>query len=716
MIDYLIPPSQEKTPIVRLRSVDRFMIGNDAYIPAGRLLTGYNFVSEENRDQSFPLTHLEIFKLLDEKKAKILRPETRTSSKLLLIYRGKTFDDFTPKQQLEGRKLKKLIDRYDAAKLRGEKLPRSDRNPSSSFQIWLNEESRQLNYRLKQQGEPTADKLISRSQFNRQYERYVQGGRNILSIMPRHSGPGRKTAAEWTPESYDFALFEAQSFKSELQPKKSEVYDWYKAALWAENERRKSAKEPELYEFGRTAFSDIIDSFPAFDVMAGRFGEAYAREHFMLNMASYQDVRPGSLVQMDEWKGDMMTLVAKMGQYKAIPPKLHKFLKKIRIWLVVAICVATRAILAIHAVPKPNTQAAIDTLKMIMSDKTRYAELAGAQSGWRQRARPEELHIDNGSAFISERFADVMDALCIRPTFPPARKPKKRPHIESLFHVIGPRLTGFFHGRTFSNIIEKGDYDPRKHASLIIGEFVNAFRLGALDVYHMSAHGSLGGRSPHNVWIDAASNYEWDYPPTAGEMLHAFGQTRSAVVGSYGIVLRDISYWNDELVRHFMDVGNTPVRIKDNASNVGSILVQGNDGKWFEVENRSGVEDGVTAEEWNEARRQLRQQNKEETDRDLPIVYGATNRLREMAREVAERSGLPPIVKPQQKIEQARGQVFTGYNEGPEPGTTRPTVGEAFDELRSAATPTAPVSPDAPSTSQPPAPGISKFDRVKDED
>lgn len=724
MFDYLIPPAQESAAIVRLRSIDRLVVAGERYIPSGRLLTGYHFVSERSPDaRPFLWTHGDILEKIGNG-AEIVRGEKLQSiADLDLIYAGKGFDDFSKKQQLAGRKLKKLMDRYNAAILRGEKLPRSDNvskkklsgeDASPKFQDWLNDECRKLNYVLKKEGGETSEKMLSTSQFNRLYLRYEAAGRNILAIMPRHKGPGQKTAP-WTPEAYAFALNEAGAFKSDLKPEKMDVFEWYLAALWAENERRKARGQDELYQLGKTKFYEIIDSFPAFDVMAGRFGEAYAREHFSPNMASYHDVRPGSLVQMDEWKGDMLTLVAKTGQYKDIPPGLHKFLKKIRIWLVVAICVATRAVLAVHAVPKPNAQAAIDTLRMVMSDKTRYAQLAGATMTWKQRVSPEQLHVDNGSAFISEEFKEVLDALGIKPTFPPAKKPKKRPHIESLFHVIGPKLTAFFHGRTFSSIAEKGDYDARKHASLLVGEFVDAFRLGVVDIYHLKAHGSLGGRSPHNVWIDACSTYEWDPPPTSGQMLDAFGKVRTASIGSYGIVRRDISYWNDDLIELFKEVGNKPVKIKEDASNIASILVQGKDGDWFQVENKSELEDGVTAQQWDDVRAEDRRRNKEETDRDNPIRHQATNRLREMGHAAAKRSHLPPIVKSQEKIESARAQVYTGYDEGPMPGTTRPNITEVFDELRDGPKPQPNPAPEAPAGALP-APTISKFDRVREED
>jgi putative transposase len=718
MEDYLISAKPTPPPVANLTAAHRVMIHNKPFVVIGEVIDGYKVSSEDHMSQPFTLTHAQVDQLYNAKKLHVSYDANKPENRHLdLVLNGKTLDDCKPQVELKVRRLKWLINVYNTECIKNGKISRS--NPG--FQEWLTKQTVRYHKELRASEKPEF-KVISTSQFNRMFNRIKNTGNNIRALIPRNSGPGKKTV-QFSPESFDFAVREARAYLSPLEPEKIDVFEWYKAALYAENQTREESDQ--LYQFGKTKFYEIIASFPAFDVMAARKTEAYAREHFSPNLMSFMEHRPGSLVQIDEWKGDMMTLVAKTGQLKTIPRELHKHLKKIRIWLVVAICVATRMPLAVHAVPKPNAAAAIDTLRMILSDKTRYSQFAGAQNLWKARVKPEHIYMDNGSAFISESLTQVTDALNIGVSHPAAGKPKKRPHIESLFHSIGPKLTVFFHGRTFHNIIAKGDYNPKEMASLLVSEFVSAFHLGICDIYALKAHASLGGRSPQSVWNEACANFKYDPPPGPIDLLHAFGKPETAVIGSYGIEKRGISYWNHELIEQYKSQGKKPIKIKWDASNVASILVRAEDDHWYEVENKSQVPDGTTQAEWDmECKKQLIA-NKAETDRDAPIVHAATNRLRKMGEELAERAGLPPIEVPQEKIDRASSQVYTGYPQGTPSGFVKPTVADTFSQLRDNTRRLQPGLPAGASELSLPAPGpdpvqfpstTSEFNRRKEED
>ena len=61
-------------------------------------------------------------------------------------------------------------------------------------------------------------------------------------------------------------------------------------------------------------------------------------------------------------------------------------------------------------------------------------------------------------------------------------------------------------GTTFSNIIERGDYDSDKKASLTLAELEKWFAL-AISSYHLSIHSGIG-ESPANRWKNAV-NLGW---------------------------------------------------------------------------------------------------------------------------------------------------------------------------------------------------------------
>jgi putative transposase len=64
---------------------------------------------------------------------------------------------------------------------------------------------------------------------------------------------------------------------------------------------------------------------------------------------------------------------------------------------------------------------------------------------------------------------------------------------------IGPLLVP---GTTFSNIFEKGDYNPTKHAVITLSTLRKVVRMWIADVYHQQAHRSLQ-TTPAKMWTSS---------------------------------------------------------------------------------------------------------------------------------------------------------------------------------------------------------------------
>ncbi|QRM44597.1 hypothetical protein [Rhizobium sp. BG4] len=488
-------------PVPMLSDTDVLRIGNERYVPSGRRFDGYRFINEDDPEDRFVLKFDDINARIDAGTAKIAYGAKSPEREYLeLLFKGRRFDELGEDAKRIARLRERLFLAYDK-----ECLLNGHKNRSSDdFASWIEPEWRKVLGPVRSD----STKSIfppSVSTFNRLYKRWIRYERNILSICPRYKAPGKRTLT-YEAESLDFATNEARGFMSRLKPRKSDVFETYKARIHKQNEERAAGGKLQLHQYGKSKFYDIIDSFPAFDVMQAREGLEAALRHFAPHLRMYDETYLGQRLEIDEVLTDMSVYFGMAGVLSdpGLTDKQRKLLKKIRLWVVVIVDVATRYVLAAKVTPAPSSRATLETLRLMMTDKTFISECAGAETPWIGKVKPfGTMYMDHGSAFLAEDTSDALRALGVEPTRPETGNAKKRPHIESLFHTIGPLFTQFFDGRTFRSIEEKGDYDPRAHASLAASEFNEIIIQGICDLYHNKGHGSLGGQSPTTGWSSA---------------------------------------------------------------------------------------------------------------------------------------------------------------------------------------------------------------------
>ncbi|MGR9276260.1 hypothetical protein ACU8KI_16795 [Rhizobium leguminosarum] len=678
MYQDLVAPKSLTNPIADITREDRFMVEDEPWLLSSKVPGGLSFRhATEPWREPLELTHDQIWRYIESGKAWIDEGAQNPNVQALNIrFGGKEFDGFSIDSKNRANIRKAIFEIYEEQCLTRGHISRS----GPKFQKWIDDNWHLVSKRVRCDVVIAESGKLTRSTFNRRYREYKASGRNMLSLIPKHTGPGRKTA-RWTPEAYDFALQAARGYMSRLKPTKALIFAEYKAALSVANKGR--PEEEMLYRLSRTKFDDIIASFPAFDVMAAREGEEYALKYFSPNLRSYNVVLPGKRVEIDEWKGDLFTFFSKAGALKGVTPQQRAKLRKIRLWLVFAIDVATRYVLAVKVAQAPNSEAALGMIRMIMTDKTSISQIAGAENLWIGICKPRTLVSDHGSGLTSDEVVTALNSLKIGVTRPPAGQPKKRPFIESLFHTIGPFLTRFFDGQTFRNIWEKGDYDPKAHASLAASEFAEIVVQTVNDYYHLRRHGSLGGQCPHDAWVDGVQTYKVTPAPRPVELLRAFGKTYTAPITSYGIVKHDVPYMDERLAQAALN--RRTFEFKYDETCINSILVKTEDEKWFEVPNTIDLVEDLTLSEWDEANKEFLAQNGAKTDQHAATVNSFILRNRENGKAATLRAGLDPAVPSAAKIAKMRTRIYTGVATGRTTGLpvdTKAPVKLPPDELR----------------------------------
>lgn len=206
--------------------------------------------------------------------------------------------------------------------------------------------------------------------------------------------------------------------------------------------------------------------------------------------------------------------------------------------------------------------------KSYMSEK--YPDIAKT---WCAYGIPEMLVVDNGKEFISSHLEDSCLQLGINLEFMPIKKPNYKGSVERYFRTLTDQLLHEIPGTTFSNIFQKGDYDPKKNAVITLDCLNHLIHKYVVEVYHQAKHrGSM--HIPEKAWSKGAEEFEPRLPTSKEDLEIVLGYETERTIQRYGIELHGIKYNSEKLshLRRNYQAGNK-VKIKYNPSDLGLIWV-----------------------------------------------------------------------------------------------------------------------------------------------
>ncbi|MEN3236342.1 Mu transposase C-terminal domain-containing protein [Methylobacterium ajmalii] len=465
---------------------------------------------------------------------------------------------------------------------------------------------------------------------------YERAGRNPLALRPKFSRCGNRTP-RYAPEVEKLLLEHAAGFASEKKPTREGCHKKLRATLDELNAQRKAQGLPPFGVPSDRTLCRRIAALDEFLVMARREGlEAATRTHrFILGEA--EAIRPGQRVEMDEWKIDLFVLLSSTDLLDGLSEEQKDDLRKRRWMLCVAIDVATRCILALRLDTTSSVRNAASTLEMVVSDKRRLADAAGARAVWESMAlRPEVVVTDSGSSFISDDFHLAVIALGSAHDVPPAGMPHLRGSIERLFRTISLQLVREFTGQTFENSVARGDYPAMDRASVTIETVALTLVRYAVDVYHNLPHEGLGGETPAHAWKRLTDLYGIIPVPGRNERRAIFGLRIERTLGRHGLRFMGLDYQADVLRRHYLQRGGVGLAVKVDPQDIGAISVE-IEGTWHDVRAATSGFDGIRLADHMALCTRLRQQYADQAQMTEALVLEALRAIQARTSE-AERA------------------------------------------------------------------------------
>jgi putative transposase len=368
----------------------------------------------------------------------------------------------------------------------------------------------------------------------RDYRKWLAAGRDIRAIIPRHAEKGKK-GTRMAPEARIVSDQVIQELYMTPERKRvPEVYLEIVRRLADENKFRPESEQVSVPSRS-TIYREIQRKSP-YDVMVARYGKRRAEMEFRVSGIGPETSRALQRVSMDHTPSDIIVVDD------------NTMLPLGRPTITSALDEHTRCPMGFYTgFEPPSCLSVMRCLKHAILPKTYVArEFPGIKSSWECYGVPELVVVDNPPEFHSSHFeraclqigADIQYAKVLVPWY--------KGKLERFQGTMNHDLMHGNPGTTFSNILERGEYDPARHAVVMLTTFHEMLHKWIIDVYLQTPHRGIKD-TPAHQWHSDTSALPPPLPPNARELDVVLGMTAQRVVFHYGIELEGLKYNGPEL-------------------------------------------------------------------------------------------------------------------------------------------------------------------------
>jgi putative transposase len=321
----------------------------------------------------------------------------------------------------------------------------------------------------------------------------------------------------------------------------------------------------------RRLIKRLIDDIPAFDKHAARFGHMAAVVKFRSVMGQDLATEPLELFELDHTLLDLYVVDDEHGLPWGRP------------YVTAVIDCYTRCIVGLYigSVPPSGLSVALclkdaflpidyrDIYPMIEHDSPFGV-------CWRVR-------VDNGLEMHGAQLEEACYQLGVTIVYAPRKRPWLKAIIERFFRTLNEEIAHVTRGTTFSNVIEKGDYNPEGFAVVRLSVLRQGLRKWIADVYHQRPHRALGV-SPMQMWTNSIRPDQVRVPDDAKALDIVMGRPYHRRLTHKGIEFGNLRYNSEELRNlRYREGSDLDVIIRVNEEDIGYIWAIWNKSEVFEV-------------------------------------------------------------------------------------------------------------------------------------
>ncbi len=294
-----------------------------------------------------------------------------------------------------------------------------------------------------------------------------------------------------------------------------------------------------------------IDAINPKEAMKKRYGHKMAKEKFSNFDGEYPEGNyPMDVVQIDHTPLDIIVV-----------DKIHR--KPLgRPYLTLAIDTYSRMIAGVYiSLQAPGYFNVSQCLLSVFTKKDMFLQSQEVDGEWNIYGLPRVIHVDNGADLVSSDMQRVCDEYGITLLKRPVARPQFGAHVERVLGTINKEVHNLS-GTTFSNIVQKGEYNSQKEAAFTLEELIKWLTQYIVNIYHKKYHHGID-MSPEDKYIKGIIGDD----ETAGTgilppIIDDLDNIKISLLPTYyrsiqkdGISLDGITYYSDVL-RHWIGVAD----------------------------------------------------------------------------------------------------------------------------------------------------------------
>lgn len=224
-----------------------------------------------------------------------------------------------------------------------------------------------------------------------------------------------------------------------------------------------------------------IKEISRYEKTKAREGRKAADEQSLIIKRHFDDpIAPLQLVQVDHTPIDL-SLVDDVYRQPIGRP-----------WLTLLIDVFSRMVLGfVISLDPPGNLSLGLCLSHAFLPKEKWLSKLGIESKWPCWGIPRTIHADNAKEFRGEMLTLACREYGINLEWRPVATPRYGAHIERYLGTLNSSIHAL-PGTTFSNVAQKGEYDPDGKAVMTLAELEQWVTYQIIDIYHQEKHSGIG--------------------------------------------------------------------------------------------------------------------------------------------------------------------------------------------------------------------------------
>lgn len=299
-----------------------------------------------------------------------------------------------------------------------------------------------------------------------QYNKFLSDSFDPVDLDTKHGNAGRPKK-EFPQYILDLMQEAVDPFLDGREPKLIRRYEMLKGMVQKTN-RERSATVPGHIDVkvSERKFREFAKSLDPTAVKIGRKGWNEMKRVMRSGFGELKARMIAEAIEIDECEMPLWTFLEDTGLDKVVGEKTMRQLKSEakqsnvgKIWILVAVDVATGAPLAFHLAKNPNSDDTLELLRRLVSDKSQLAREAGCENAPPPAVRPFMIVMDTGSGLWNNIVPHAILSLGAMFRFGRTKSPSDKAFIERFFATLGSDIMKALHGYNGQGPGKQTEYD-----------------------------------------------------------------------------------------------------------------------------------------------------------------------------------------------------------------------------------------------------------------